>query len=133
MELTMAQRCDDMLMLHPMVKPKFLLLQARLERSYRGGFTKTLFRPFETFRTPQRQAVVFATGKSRANIWHSAHQYGFAVDFVPWGDHGWTWNGTEDYDFLQKAAEAEGLGVPLEWDRCHVEADTWQRLASGQR
>ena len=54
---------------------------------------------FEAFRRPERQAHLFAQGRTRpgkkvtfAEAWGSFHQYGLAVDFVFGGPGRWTWD-----------------------------------------
>ena len=59
-------------------------------------------RPFEAFRSPRRQAQLYAQGRTLpgkivtyANAWQSYHQYGLAVDFVFFVDGKWTWDEPE--------------------------------------
>lgn len=57
------------------------------------------FRVFEACRTPQRQAYLYAQGRSRpgpkvtwVKPWSSMHQYGLAVDFVLYETGRWSWD-----------------------------------------
>lgn len=107
--------------LHPLVIPVYTKLADELVRSHKRGETRTLFKVFETYRHPQRQAEVLAAGHSKAGPFSSAHQYGLAVDFVPFIAGRWSWDNSHDYEFLAKTAENMGLGVPYDWDKVHVE------------
>jgi peptidoglycan L-alanyl-D-glutamate endopeptidase CwlK len=60
-----------------------------------------MFEVFEAFRTPERQAFLFAQGRTRpgnkvtwVNSWRSIHQYGLAVDFILKIDGKWSWDTT---------------------------------------
>src|SRR5689334_16310672 len=57
------------------------------------------FRIFEAFRSPQRQAFLYAQGRTRpgaivtkARPWQSYHQYGLAADFVLFENNAWSWD-----------------------------------------
>lgn len=80
------------------------------------------FKITETLRTPERQAMLKATGKSRTL--KSRHLLGMAVDIYPLPDGYQT--GPEAFakihgDWRRIAAEA---GFPrtriLDWDKCHL-------------
>lgn len=88
---------------------------------------------YEGFRTPQRQAVLYARGRipghgelgktaTRAKAWRSFHQYGLAVDKVFRVDGKWTWNEPERgmWDQYHLIARAVGLR-PLSFERPHIE------------
>jgi hypothetical protein len=71
------------------------------------------FRIFEAYRYPQRQAKLYAQGRTApgsivtyARPWLSYHQYGLAVDFVLFINQDWSWD-----DSGAKAAW---------WKRLHV-------------
>lgn len=106
------------------------------------------FKLFEAYRTPQRQAHLFAQGRSRpgdivtnADAWKSIHNYGLAADLIldipginPWE------TGTVDgvnymkhWERMRALAKSAGLGL-LSWDLPHVEMKgiSWQALAMGQ-
>lgn len=119
-------------LVHPKAKDAFEALAERLARSYEARLTHTLFKPFETFRGPLRQAHLFAEGTTKARAWQSAHNYGLAVDFVPFiplsTDRAvgkWSWARDHDYKFLAAVADDYGLSVPISWDPCHVEHPLW--------
>lgn len=82
---------------------------------------------FEGYRTPQRQAWLYAQGRSRegkivtnAKEWSSWHNFGLAVDVVfkdPKGQ--WTWSG--DYDLVEKLFVKQGLEKGPRWEHAHFE------------
>lgn len=121
-------RTADFLLLHPSCKERFSDLRFRLKEGFRRGNTFTDFREFETYRHPFRQNEAFANKVSRARAYESAHQFGLAVDFVPWDNGRWSWLPTHDWDFLRRTAIDAGLVSSLSWDRAHVEADNWQHV-----
>ena len=92
------------------------------------------FEPYEGFRHPMRQLyLVEETEATKSRPWHSAHQYGLAVDFavriykddVPTG---WSWPNSAPWDELRVMAQAFGLDVPVEWDRGHVVHPLWNQF-----
>lgn len=115
-------------LLHPKVRQSFQILEIRLQEGHSGGFTKTLFKPFEGYRTPQHQLAAKVRGVSKAGPWESAHNYGLAVDFVPWVDGKWSWDGDHDWDFLRDCATNRGLLNNISWDRPHVEHVLWREV-----
>ena len=137
----------DMNILHPKCRAAFTALADDLIASHEAGQTKTLFKVFETFREPYRQDELRIKGASKARPWESAHNYGLAVDFVPYIDgkdavelslminedvhEGWNWNASfHDWAFLKSRAEKHGLAVPIRWDQVHVQPiwfDRWRR------
>lgn len=119
--------------LHPKAREVFALLAHRLEEGYRNGNTPTLFKPFEGFRTPERQDFLYTVEKStKAKGWQSAHNYGLAVDFVPLSDaknmSSWSWEGPHDWAFLNYWATQLGLSNTIVWDRPHVEHPIWSAI-----
>lgn len=115
--------------LHPKARESFRLLSARLEQGYRAGSTNTLFRPFEGFRSNERQDYLYTVEKTtKARAWRSAHNYGLAVDYVAYKDGVWSWEGPIDWLFLKQAAVGAGLLVPISWDKPHVEHPIWQQV-----
>lgn len=121
--------------LNPKAIESFDALAKALARAYETGETETLFKPFESYRMPERQLDLFAKGTTKARPWRSAHQYGLAVDFVPFvplsanravGE--WSWRANHDYKFLAASARHCGLDVPISWDPCHVEHPIWKKL-----
>lgn len=121
--------------LNPKTIEAFHALDQALTRAYEAGDTKTLFKPFETFRGPVRQLDLFARGTTKARPWKSAHNYGLAVDFVPFVPLSanrtvgvWSWAGDHDYKFLAATAVHCGLRVPIDWDPCHVEHPLWLKI-----
>jgi len=110
----------------------FHKLSHNLTDGYRKGDTKTWFRPFETFRHPARQADLYDQEPpvTKLNAMLSPHQYGVAVDFVPWleEEQKWSWADWHDYEYLEVAATSHGLRIPIAWDLCHVEHPVWDSV-----
>lgn len=128
-------RSVDFSLLHPKARDAFQALDAFLSDSYESNRTKTLFKVFECYRSPLRQDYLFGGGSTKARGWQSAHQYGLAVDFVPFRPHPasgavgqWSWAADNDYAYLTAAARRFGLDTPISWDRCHVEHPLWERI-----
>lgn len=113
------ERVSDIGLLHPLAWPAFARLAIKLEQ-------ETVFRVFETWRHPARQQEVFLKARSNAQPWRSPHQYGLAVDFVPYVDGKWTWDKSQPWDDLRRYAQAAGLHCDLDWDRAHVEHPAWR-------
>lgn len=70
--------------------------------------------PFETWRSPGRQGVLYSQGRTElgsivtnALAWQSWHQYGLACDLAFGGPGAWNWAG--DWQTLGEAMMAEGL------------------------
>lgn len=123
-------RTSDLGLLHPLAVKAFRSLDASLKSLAVRGDIPFEFRVFETYRTPQRQQFVHEQGTSRARQYQSAHQFGLAVDFVPWTkERGFFWDtDLALYSFLKNEATRHGLEVPLSWDRCHVEHPLWDKV-----
>lgn len=137
-----------------LLNPKFSLVVRRLHEylidAHETGRTKTRFEVFETFRDPMRQADLLKKGTSKAGPFQSAHQFGLAVDFVPYlsgeealalgtriGERvnpGWSWHSSHDYEFLLKSASEFKLSMPVfAWDKCHVEHPNFSKLRESFR
>lgn len=116
--------------LHPMVRDRFTRLAETLEAQYKDRRAPKLFRPFEVYRSPERQAEMVRKGVSKAGPWKSPHAFGFAVDFVPVP---WSWEDGPHWAYLKAQAEAHGLAVPLDWDKPHVEAPEWPGILKALR
>lgn len=91
---------------------------------------KTLYwRPFETYRTAYRQNQLKAEGRSKVEGGASPHQYGLAIDVVPY-DHkeGWYWPDISDpcWRYLRETAKEVGLDAPISWDGSHIEHPLWR-------
>ena len=116
-------------MLHPLARQSFQLLELRLEEGFRDGHTRSWFRPFEGYRTPQRQLHLLNVAKTtQAGPWQSAHNYGLAVDFVPFNpDTGkWSWADDEDWNYLDaQVRNRPQLARAIRWDRPHVHHHIW--------
>lgn len=118
--------------LHPIARDAFSELAVDLHDQFEREATKTNFRLFEGYRSPQRQAYLFnQTPKvTHADAWTSAHNYGLAADFVPYvftdGKWQWSWDESHDWNFLHQRANLFGLNAPLTWDRGHVEHPKWK-------
>ncbi len=110
-------------LLAPCAQRAFLGLDAFLRR-------ETRFRCFETYRSPAQQAQALAAKTTKAPPFHSAHQFGLAADFVPFGQKGWEWPPATDAEWaqLRGAAQLFGLVNSIDWDRPHVEHPTWAKV-----
>lgn len=129
----LVARTADMKLLHPTCSRDFLALEFALEQGFARGNTSTRFRPFETYRHPLRQAEAYNNKTSRARAYQSAHQFGLAVDFVPWNNGRWSWSETHDWAFLEATAKTFGLIRSIAWDLAHVEAPQFQDLKAAWR
>lgn len=119
--------------LHPICQQAFRKLADHLKRAYQEGRTTTYFAPFEGLRTPIKQEELFRQRPPVTHVgaWHSAHNYGMAVDFVAVNSAGqWSWSEKHDWNFLRASAIQFGLRNHLDWDRAHVEAIAWSRVAA---
>lgn len=119
--------------LHPKARESFALMARRLEARYKAGLTPTLFKPFEGFRTPERQEYLFRVDKTtKARAWQSAHNYGLAVDFVPLKDAAnlgsWDWEPHHDWTLVKEIAVDCGLMAPITWDLPHVQHPIWNAI-----
>ena len=117
--------------LHPKTRDAFRLLETRLRERWEAGLTPTLFKPFEGFRSNDRQEYLFRVEKTtKARAWQSAHNYGLAVDFVPLRDPAsaadtWDWSNHHDWQTLKEIATASGLLAPIDWDKPHICHPIW--------
>lgn len=113
--------------IHPAWRVKYELLSSRLNHAFLTGATLSRFALFETWRSPERQQMVFDQGKSKALPGHSAHQHGLAGDYVAIVGGQPSWDGGQDWDFLKGEALKVGLDAPIKWDMGHVEVPMWRR------
>jgi hypothetical protein len=119
-------RRSDLDSLHPLTRNAVNLVLARLTAE------AIPFRVFEAYRSPQRQAWLYAQGRTRpgakvtnAQAWQSYHQYGLAVDFVLWLNGTWSWSTAgphaKYWKRLHELGRAEGL-EPLSWELPHLQS-----------
>lgn len=85
-------RSADVALLHPVFRAAVIDVHNRLTAE---GIP---FKVFEAFRYPERQADLYAQGRTKpgaivtkARPWTSYHQYGLAVDFVLYENGKWSW------------------------------------------
>lgn len=78
-----SARQSDLGVLHPVVRDAVERVIAQLQAE------QIPFQVFEAYRSPQRQRMLFAQGRTapgdivtKARPWSSYHQFGLAVDFV---------------------------------------------------
>jgi peptidoglycan L-alanyl-D-glutamate endopeptidase CwlK len=119
------RRSVELPFLHPAIRQSVQDVQRQLNDE---GFD---FHIFEAFRSPQRQAYLYAQGRTRhgnivtnAKPWLSYHQYGLAVDFVLKTNGSWDW-GTSGakakmWKRLHEVGRAHGL-EPLSWEAPHLQ------------
>lgn len=136
---------SDIELLHPVFRYHVVNLMKELEAAYKSGTSKVQFRIFETFRSPVRQIELRRKGVSKAGEWNSPHQYGLAVDFVPYLTKaqaaergvkpGWHWPEASDecWVVLEACAEKAGLVRPINWDKPHIEAPWWQMVRKANK
>lgn len=142
----------DISSLHPKFQGVCKRLQQYLIDAYETGRTETSFELFEGFRDPVRQGRMLAQGTSKAGAFQSAHQFGLAVDFVPYlsvedakrfnakhslfGDKaveaGWSWHSLHDFDYLRLVATTQfQMVMPVfAWDKCHIEHPDFPMIRS---
>jgi len=126
--IPIVERSPDWI--HPIARPAFINLASKLAKDYDDGKIDVEFRIFETYRTPQRQEFVNRQGNSKAQAFRSAHQFGLAVDFVPFiPGRGFVWDvPVSAWDQLRTRASASGMMNDIPWDRSHVEHPLWKDL-----
>ncbi|NMH27993.1 M15 family metallopeptidase [Flavobacterium sp. SE-s28] len=89
------------------------------------------FRIFEAFRYSERQADLYAQGRTKpgnivtyAKPWSSYHQYGLAVDFVLYINDSWSWDTSGSkagwWKKLHEIGQAEGL-MRLDFETPHLQ------------
>lgn len=122
----------ELALLHPMMQDRVWALINDLNNALASGEIATSILPFETYRDPIRQNWLKDNQPktTRAGAWHSAHQYGMAVDFCGWKsatEPTWSLPETE-WEVLKRLAGAHGLQAPIAWDRGHIELPEWQKL-----
>jgi D-alanyl-D-alanine carboxypeptidase len=133
-----ASRDSDTGKLHPMVRAA---VAATLRILNAEGAP---FQVFEAFRTPERQAWLYAQGRTRpggivtrSQPWQSYHQYGLAVDLVLRDGLDWSWDASGDKAPLWKRmhalAQSNGLRA-LDFELPHVEfaGPDWRELQQGR-
>jgi peptidoglycan L-alanyl-D-glutamate endopeptidase CwlK len=120
-----TRRSEDLTFLHPAIRDHV----AEVIRELNGEGHP--FQVFEAYRTPQRQAFLFAQGRTqpgdivtKAQPWTSYHQYGLAVDIVLKIDGKWDWGTTgrkkAAWTRLHEVGRAHGL-EPLSFEMPHLQ------------
>src|SRR5687767_3221027 len=118
-------RDTDLSHLHPRVRGAAQQVAQRLQDN------NDPFEIFEAFRTPQRQAYLYAQGRTRpgdivtrAKPWSSYHQYGLAVDFVLKIGGQWSWDTSGQnraaWNRMNEYGRQAGL-EPLSWELPHLQ------------
>jgi peptidoglycan L-alanyl-D-glutamate endopeptidase CwlK len=110
--MSVTDQCRDLNQLHPRVKP---LAEKLLAETKAAGVNLLVT---ETYRTPERQAWLYAQGRTRpgqivTNVKElGAHSFRVAFDIVPLTGKGAAdWNNTAAF----KLAGKIGQGIGLEW------------------
>ena len=118
--------------LHPVALQAFRKLAEDLERAHIESYSNWCFRPFEGLRGPVKQEELFRKRPpvTQVGAWKSPHQYGLAVDFVPYNvvSAKWSWEAPVDWFVLKRLAETHGLRNTISWDKPHVEHPFWDRI-----
>lgn len=118
-------RSADLALLHPTFRKAVTAVIAQLNGE------KIPFQVFEAFRYPERQADLFAQGRTapgakvtNAQPWSSYHQYGLGADFVLFIDGKWSWDTSGPraawWDRLQAVGRANGLEA-LSFEKPHLQ------------
>ena len=120
------QRSADLALLHPVFRGNVQnVLQALAQQ-------QIPFRVFEAFRYPERQADLYAQGRSKpGNIvthsmpWRSYHQFGLGADFVLYVNGVWSWDTSTQqhrqwWQSLHQIGAANGL-EPLSFEAPHLQ------------
>ncbi len=119
-------RNNDLTLLHPVFRDAVTRVEKTLEDE---GIP---FRVFEAFRFPERQAELYALGRTKpgnivtyAQPWYSYHQYGLAVDFVLYEKGNWSWDNRADerkkwWKRLHDLGKKYGL-APLDFEIPHLQ------------
>jgi hypothetical protein len=119
-------RNSELMSCSPKALDNFRALDVSLRAAFTRGDTKTNFRVFETYRSPERQRFLHERGGStKARAFQSPHQYGLAVDYVPVVAGKWVWDGDHDWQLLDGLAIKLGLRRTISWDRPHIEHPIW--------
>jgi peptidoglycan L-alanyl-D-glutamate endopeptidase CwlK len=119
------RRSVELAFLHPAIRERVQAIQGELNGA---GLN---FHVFEAFRSPQRQAYLYAQGRTRpgkivtyAQPWKSYHQYGLAVDFVLKTNGNWDWSddgaNAAAWKQLHKTGRAHGM-EPLKFETPHLQ------------
>lgn len=118
--------------LHPVCLQAFRKLTEDLERTHKDADTNWRFAPFEGLRSPVKQEELFAKRPPVTHVgaWKSPHQYGLAVDFVPYNvvTQKFSWEAPVDWMILKRIAGIHGLRNAISWDKPHVEHPFWDRI-----
>lgn len=113
------------MLLHPVMREAVQKVQETLEKE---GIPLKIF---EAFRYPEKQADLYAQGRSKpgkvityAQPWYSYHQYGLAVDFVIFKDGKWDWGMDGEkkkwWARMQELGKQYGLS-PLDFETPHLQ------------
>lgn len=133
----------DSVLLHPEARPLFQKFIGQLLDARRDRQINTHFRVFESYRSPLRQELLYAQGRgepgnivTNARAWQSAHNYGLAIDVVPYytkeeaeslningGRAGFFWDHApkEEWDFVHNLARSMGFEDRIPWDSPHIQ------------
>ena len=119
------RRSVDLAFLHPAIRQSVQTIQRQLHSEGHP------FEIFEAFRSPHRQAYLYAQGRTRpgnivtkAQPWMSYHQYGLAVDFVVKINGQWDWSDSGPsaaaWKRLHEVGRAQNM-EPLSWETPHLQ------------
>ncbi len=120
---SLTSRSVDLSFLHPTVRAAVEAVLGDLSKAAIPLFV------FEAFRSPERQAFLFAQGRTRpgnkvtfADAWRSYHQYGLAVDLVFGGPGKWSWDEPRKgmWKKMHEIGRKHGL-MPLDFETPHLQ------------
>jgi peptidoglycan L-alanyl-D-glutamate endopeptidase CwlK len=112
----------DPTLLHPILRTALAVILPQLEAE---GMP---FGIFEGFRSPERQAQLYAEGRTqpgkvvtKAHPWDSYHQFGLAADIVGRPKSQWSWSVPESWwHRLHELGREHGL-EPLSFEQPHLQ------------
>ncbi|NEU08637.1 hypothetical protein GZH53_09970 [Flavihumibacter sp. R14] len=107
-------RHNNIMHLHPTVRTAAVKVVMQLQSE------NIPFKIFEAYRYPQRQADLYAQGRTKpgrkvtfAKPWSSYHQYGLAADFVLLINGNWSWDASGNNKFLWQRLHEIGANEGL--------------------
>lgn len=130
----------DVSFLNPEFEARVRNLDEHLSLLYQTGVAEFRLKVFETYRSPARQLHLLSKAVTKAGPWQSPHQYGLAVDFVPYlteaeADRldvppGWHWPEVSNgiWHILHEQCAVFGVKHPISWDKPHCEDPRWPAI-----
>lgn len=113
------------------------LARAALEQAIIAAQSVAPVEAYETYRSPARQLELLTAPKptTRAAPWHSAHQYGMAVDLALKVNGQWSWDISDTtIAAIQSAvlSAVPNVHFPIKWDPLHCEWEGFKYISQMQ-